>query len=101
MDFSYKQTCLTVGADDANYIFNMVYVGTCGENHDSTVFAKNVFGRSFKTGSSFKSAWRLGLARKNVPIHYFMVADKAFCLKNNIMTPFPGKNVGTIKRLFN
>ena len=41
------------------------------------------------------------LPGESVLLPHFMVADEAFGLKTNIMTPFPGKNLSRKKVLFN
>lgn len=91
-----------MAAVDANYKFIMVDIGAYGANHDSTVFANSEFGRSWLNRDPvLKVPEDAALPGQNVPTPYFMVADEAFGLKKNIMTPFPGKNLSTRNRLFN
>lgn len=91
-----------MAAVDAEYKFIMVDVGAYGANHDSTVFSNCEFGRLWLNRDPILQVPKnAALPGQDVPIPHFMVADEAFGLKSNIMTPFPGKNLSQTKRLFN
>lgn len=104
MYYSYKKSFSTVlmAAVDAKYRFIMVDVGAYGANHDATVFANCEFGRLWlQKDAELKVPENKALPGKNEKIPFFMVADEAFGLKSNIMTPFPGTNLVQTKRLYN
>lgn len=102
--FSYKKIFSTVlmAAVDAKYKFIMVDVGGYGSNHDATVFGNCAFGRSWiRNDPILKVPENAPLPGQNISIPYFMVADEAFGLKGNIMTPFPGTNLDQKRRIYN
>ena len=104
MYYSYKKSFSTVlmAAVDAKYKFIMVDVGVYGANHDSTVFSHCDFGKLWLAKDPIlKVPKPLSLPGQSVSMPYFMVADEAFGLKTNIMTPFPGKNLSRKKILYN
>lgn len=91
-----------MAAVDAKYKFIMVDVGAYGANHDATVFAASDFGKAWINNTAELKVPRdapLPGQTENTP--FFMVADEAFGLKTNVMTPFPGSNLPNKKRLYN
>lgn len=84
----------------AQYRFSMIDIGAPGSSHDSTVFKNSMFGQAF-----LKFAHNIPepstLPNTDVVLPYFLVADQAFPLHENIMRPYPGENLSEKKKIFN
>lgn len=100
--FNYKKSfsIVLMALCDSYYRFLFIDVGACGSNHDATIFKESAFGKAL-----LNNALRLPPA-KNLPntdlvMDHFAVADQAFPLSNRIMRPFPGRNLGDKKNIFN
>lgn len=102
--FNYKGgfSIVLMAVVDANYKYIMIDVGSYGGNSDGGVFANCAFGKSWLSHDK-----NLELPEsQNLPSTYIsfpvvLVADEAFPLKENLLRPFPGKNLTERQRIFN
>lgn len=101
MFFNYKKqySIVLMGMCDANYNFIGVDIGAYGGNADGSVFASSEFGRRLLLGD-------LGLPQPSAfpngdVLPYFIVGDAAFPLKQNLMRPYPGRNLPPMHEHFN
>jgi hypothetical protein len=101
--FNYKQffSILLLAVCDADYKFTYVDLGSAGCESDDGVFNKSSLCNMLQCG-------KLDLPEtkkiKNYPdcvFPYFIVADEAFPLKENIMRPYPGKSLTKSQIIFN
>lgn len=76
-----------MGIADAKYKFTYIDVGANGRISDGGVFNRTSF---FKTLPDHKISLPAPdlLPGREVPIPYFLVADDAFALSNNLMKPY-------------
>lgn len=102
--FNYKGgfSIVLMAIVDATYRYIMIDVGAYGGNSDGRVFANCAFGKSWLTNDE---SLDLPESHPLPPIDTLMplvlVADEAFPLKENILRPFPGKNLPERERIFN
>lgn len=102
--FNYKGTfsIVLMAVVDANYKFIMIDVGSYGGNSDGGVFAHSSFGKAWLTNDhNLNLPERQALPSTENPLPLILVADEAFPLKENILRPFPGKNLDERERVFN
>lgn len=100
--FNYKKfhSINLMAVCDADYNFVAVDVGAYGGNSDGSVLAHSAFGKLLLEN-------RLGLpVADNLPyspmkVPYFIVGDAAFPLKDNLMRPYPGKQLPNVRDNFN
>lgn len=99
--YNYKKqySLVLMAMCDANYNFVAVDIGAYGGNADGSVFANSAFGSRLLRGG-------LGLPQPDAlangdVIPYFIVGDAAFPLKENLMRPYPGRNLEPRKENFN
>ncbi|XP_026470287.1 protein ALP1-like [Ctenocephalides felis] len=85
---------------DAEYKFLLVDVGRNGRTHDSTVFRTSVLGMKMENkGLNLPSSIELPNANYKLP--YVIVGDDAFCLKENLLKPYPDRGLMYEKKIFN
>lgn len=104
LHYSYKKAFSTVlmASVDARYRFIMIDVGAYGANHDANVFANSAFGKQWLNQDQRLCVPKnTPLPSQTVPTPYVVVADEAFGLKTNILTPYPGNNLSRKQRVFN
>ncbi|XP_065081554.1 uncharacterized protein LOC135706767 [Ochlerotatus camptorhynchus] len=100
--YNYKKqhSIVLLAACDANYNFVAVDIGAYGGNSDGSVFSNSEFGRRLREGNlDLPPATCLPYSNQLSP--HFIVGDAAFPLMNNLMRPYPGRNLPTIKDYFN
>lgn len=85
---------------NANYEFIMVDIGANGRVSDAGVFSNTVFYKNFleKKLNIPEPDYLPGINEK---FPYVFVADDAFPLSNNLMKPYPQRNLSKEKRIFN
>ncbi|XP_066581917.1 uncharacterized protein [Prorops nasuta] len=99
---NYKGTdsIILSGLVDANYKFIFVDIGKNGRLHDSTVFRESPLGIKMK-----KNALNLPepntLPGLNYKLSYVFVGDNAFTLHQNLMKPYPDRELTLERRILN
>ena len=90
--FNYKGTfsIVLMALVDPDYHFTCVDIGNYGSNADGSIFKHSNFGQAFINGQLNILDPRL---LPNYPgggvLSYYIVADKAFCLRMDLTRPFP------------
>ena len=75
---------------DANYRFIYVDIGEYGSNSDANVFQFSKFGMKYMDGRmDTPPNKQLPNYHNEAPMPHVIVANEAFPLKHNIMTPYP------------
>ena len=85
---------------DASYMFTFVDIGDFGRQCDSSVFNNSPFGEALNKG------------RLNIPVDgdlpntdtkakYCFIGDEAFPFKDNLLHPYPGRNLEEKLHIFN
>lgn len=89
-----------MAACDAEYKFTMIDVGAPSSLHDSSIFKMGTFGKAF-LNNQLPIPQPQNLPETNIALPFFLVADQAFPLHENIMRPYPGDNLSQEKKVFN
>ncbi|OWA54281.1 hypothetical protein BV898_18689 [Hypsibius exemplaris] len=91
---NYKETfsVILLAVVDANYLFRIISTGTNGKQSDGGIFANSTFGRKLEAGD-LNIPGPAPLPRTNIMSPHVFVADEAFPLKENLMRPFPGRDL--------
>lgn len=89
-----------MGIADAKYKFTYIDVGANGRISDGGVFNRTSFFRSLNDDKLHLPAPH-PLPGRNEPVPYFLVADDAFALNNNLMKPYTHRNLNGLERIFN
>ncbi|XP_018394737.1 PREDICTED: putative nuclease HARBI1 [Cyphomyrmex costatus] len=100
--YNYKgqHSIVLLAISDAHCCFSMVDIGGEGRQCDSTIFQNSEFGKRFGNGSLNLPAAK-NIANTNVTLPYVLVADEAFQLTPYMMRPYPRKDLGIRKKVFN
>lgn len=101
--FNYRRRFSTVllAVCDSNYSFTLIDVGACGSQSDGGIFRRSGFGKQILQGTfPFPEAEPL-TNRMAEPFPFYFVGDAAFPLRKNLMRPYPGRNLDSIKTNFN
>ena len=85
---------------DAQYRFVAVDIGAFGKQSDGGTFSAWNLGRAITSGS-FDKPDRKPLPNTNILLPHAFVADAAFPLSENLLRPYPGKNLAEEKKIFN
>ncbi|KAJ4948117.1 hypothetical protein JOQ06_019657 [Pogonophryne albipinna] len=102
--FNYKSThsLVLLAVVDAQYLFRIVDVGGFGRSSDGGSLRNSAFGESLRDGSLqlppdtvIPGAERLGL------LPHVFVGDEAFPLLDNLLRPFPGRQLTRERKMFN
>lgn len=102
--FNYKASfsIVLMAVVDANYQYTMIDVGSYGSNSDGGIFANCAFGKAWLgRDQKLEVPVNKALPHSDVSLPLVLVADEAFPLKENILRPFPGKNLSERERIFN
>ena len=87
---------------DANYKFIYVDIGANGRVSDGGVFDACTFSRLLSNENNLLNVPQPRiLPGIDKPIPYYLVADEAFPLTENIMKPYPQRGLSKEKRIFN
>nr|CAB3251798.1 putative nuclease HARBI1 [Phallusia mammillata] len=100
--FNYKgsHSIVLLAVCDAQYCFTMIDIGDLGRHSDGGVFANSEFGKRFMSGD-LNVPSQACLPNTSVCVPYCIVGDAAFPLRQNLMRPYPGKNLPADKSIFN
>lgn len=85
---------------DAKYKFTYIDVGANGRISDGGVFNRSSFFTSL-TDNKLHLPAPEPLPGRDEPVPYFLVADDAFALTNNLMKPYALRNLSGLERIFN
>lgn len=100
--YNYKQffSVVLMALVDANYRFIYVDVGATGRSGDAGIFDRSTLnaGMSSKT-LGFPSPVMLGNTEERCSYH--VIGDDAFPLREELMKPFPFRNLSREQRIFN
>ncbi len=100
--YNYKGThsVVLLALADAHMRFLYVDAGCNGRISDGGVFANSVLSEALELNTwQFPSTAFLPGGQSMVP--YVVVADEAFPLRNNLLKPFPFRNLSAPERVFN
>ena len=101
--YNYKGThsIVLLAVCDAHYRFTVVDIGEAGRHSDGGILANSEFGQALENGNlSIPDPHPLtGTTQPALP--YVIVGDAAFPLKENILRPYPGKNLSEDRVVFN
>lgn len=100
--YNYKQTfsIVLMAVVNANYEFIMIDVGANGRVSDGGVFSNTKFYQKLKE-NKLKIPEPDYLPRSNIKLPFVFVADDAFPLSDNILKPYPQRNMTREQRIFN
>jgi len=103
--FNYKGTfsIVLMAVVDADYKYIMADIGAYGHNSDGGIFANSNFGKLWLTDnhSTLHVPEFIKLPGTEVCVPLVLIGDETFPLKENILRPFPGKNLTERERVTN
>ena len=99
--YNYKHffSIILLAVTDASGKF-VVDVGSCGGNSDGGVFSRSSLGKKLMS-DKLSIPQRGYIPGTDIELPYMFVADEAFPLRENIMKPFPHRQLATEKEIFN
>lgn len=95
---THSEVLMTV--TDAKYRFIYIDVGANGRISDGGVFKNTSFAKALSENKLPLPA-PVPLPGRDEPIPFFLVADDAFALSDNLMKPYPQQNLNGLQRIFN
>lgn len=100
--YNYKgdHSIVLLAVADANYKFRYVNVGCNGRVSDGGVFRESKLKEACET-NILNFPPMTPLPGRNIEVPFVFVADDAFPLSNNIMKPYPNRNLSISERIFN
>jgi len=100
--FNYKHThsIVLMAIADAEYKFLYIDVGCNGRISDGGVFNKCSFAKAMNR-NLLNLPEPCPLPGRTKPIPYFLVADDAFAMRENVMKPYPSRSLPLNQRLLN
>ena len=101
--YNYKgmHSIVLLAVCDAHYQFIVVDVGDTGRHSDGGVLSNSEFGAALEANSlSLPPKKPLGKSL-STPIPFVIVGDAAVPLKQNMMRPYPGRNLPEPQAVFN
>ena len=102
--FNYKSyfSIVLMALVDSDYNFISIDVGAYGASSDSNVFKQtNIYQKLQQNQLNIPQPSPLPNDENGKNIPYFIVGDEAFALSDNVLRPFPHRNVAVSKRIFN
>nr|XP_022908167.1 protein ALP1-like [Onthophagus taurus] len=102
MYYNYKQYFSTVlfAMCDANYCFTYIDVGSYGKSSDAGIFKHSKLYEKLCDGTLGVPA-PCGIDETNEKYPFVIVGDEAFPLSENLLRPYGGKQLTSIKETFN
>lgn len=100
--YNYKGTfsIVLLGIVNANYEFIYVNAGANGSVSDGGVFKNTTFHKKM-VSNELQLPTPSALPASDIVAPYCFVADSAFAIKENLLKPFPQRNLTFDKRIFN
>ena len=102
--FNYKGTCSTVlmALVDAKYKFIAIDTGSFGRNSDGGIFSRSALGRRFMNDDfNFPQRQCLPNFEQTGQLPFVAVGDEAFPLLENLLRPYPGRQLSLDRMIFN
>ena len=101
--FNYKGThsIILLAMCDAHYRFIIVDVGDAGRHSDRGVLSNSSFGQALDDKTLHIPRGRPLPGTSSPMLPYVIVEDEAFPLKENMMRPYPGKNLDEPECIYN
>lgn len=102
--YNYKNFYSTIllGIVDADYCFTAIDVGAYGAGSDSSVFKNSNFGQRLHNNQlNVPTPQKLPNNEMGEPIPFMIVGDEAFALSQNVLRPYPRRNLTMKQRVFN
>ncbi|XP_071054097.1 uncharacterized protein [Onthophagus taurus] len=102
-NFNYKNyhSVVLFGCCDAEGLFTTIECGYAGRNSDGGIFRVSTFGRWLENNNTLPSLTELPNDESGNKFPYYFAADNAFPLRQNIMRPYPERNINNKMRIFN
>ena len=91
---------ILLAVTDASGKFVVVDVGSCGGNSDGGVLSRSSLDKKLMS-DKLSIPQRGYIPGTDIELPYMFVADEAFPLRENIMKPFPHRQLATEKEIFN
>lgn len=97
--FNYKKTFSInrMAVASADYKFISIDVGQIGSASDSGIWERSNFGAAWKNKAVNTPPAR-PLPGTAEPVKYVMIGDEAFPLQDNLLRPFPGRDLNTMEK---
>lgn len=92
---------ILLGVVDANYCFAAIDVGAYGADSDSNVFKNSNFGKSLNNNQLNIPSERKLPNDTGIPMPFVIVGNEAFALSENILRPYPKRNLTTKQKIYN
>lgn len=102
--FNYKHffSMILMALVDSHCCFTAVDIGAPGKSSDSNVFKNSNFGNKLYCNQlNLPDCSRLPNDENGTPIPFVIVGDEAFALSENVLRPYPNKNLSVQHRIFN
>ena len=100
--YNYKGTfsIVMMAVADASYMFTFIDIGDFGRQNDSSIFNNSPFGEALNKGL-LNIPNEGQLPNTDQTAKFCFIGDEAFPLKENLLRPYPGKNLDEKLRIFN
>ncbi|XP_063812585.1 uncharacterized protein LOC135050225 isoform X2 [Pseudophryne corroboree] len=98
---SSKHSLVLLALVDSNYNFIAIDVGAYGTTGCCSIFKKSTLGRKMKDGKLHLPGYSVLPNTNGPPMPFVFVADEAFGLSENILRPYPTRNITPIRKVFN
>lgn len=102
--YNYKNyfSIVLLGVVDADYCFIAIDVGSYGANSDSNVLKNSSIGRRLKADQlNIPKAQSLPNDENGKPMPFVLVGDEAFALSQQVLRPYPRRNLTMKQRVYN
>lgn len=100
-NFKHFHSIVLFAVADAEYRFTAIDVGSYGKEGDSSILRSSVFGRKLFNKQLNLPNWRKLPNTSENEMPYVFLGDEAFGLHENILKPYPRRNLTTEKKIFN
>lgn len=101
--FNYKKyfSIVLLAVADADYCFTAIDVGSYGRESDSNIFKNSMFGKHLHNRQLNIPAAQPLPNTNNPDLPFVFVGDEAFGLSENLLRPYPRRNLNDSERIFN
>ncbi|KAK4882779.1 hypothetical protein RN001_006098 [Aquatica leii] len=99
--FNYKgyYSVVLIFLVDANYNLTVINIGNYGRSSDGGIFYNSRFGQLLNSGE-LNLPEKVPLDHNTVPLPFVIIADEAFRLSENLLKPFPRRDLNYQKKIF-
>ncbi|GFN88934.1 nuclease harbi1-like protein [Plakobranchus ocellatus] len=100
--FNYKDyhSLVVQAVADANYNFVVFDIGDYGRNSDGSVFRESAFGQDFENNRLDLPPPK-ALPNTDQELPFVFLADEAYPLRENLLTPYARRSLSNPSRIFN